>query len=360
VRHGRLTRLPSRTTLATAGGLSVAVAIGSLALGAVAGPPVPPIAVEGGPGAGETPGVAPSTPPSNAPVGSSQPGGSGRPSPSAPPGVPVIGGPLPSDLAPALARARDDRPVIYRDGCHLSVTALDAGACAYGDPNAATTVVLFGDSHAAQWFPTLERLALEQGWRLVSLTKSSCPSVDVAVWVASVKREYRECEAWRERAFERIGREAPALVVVANSRVATLLVDGTRVDATEATEAWNAGLRQTLERVRQVGADVLVIGDTPRAAVDPPACLSRHPDDVLACATETAMAVDRSWLAGEAGVAAAAGARFLDPTDLLCSPDACPAVIGRYLVQRDEHHLATPFAASLADRLGDVIAGSLP
>jgi hypothetical protein len=116
-----------------------------------------------------------------------------------------------------------------------------------------------------------------------------------------------------------------------------------------------AGLARA-RRLRGAADAVVVIGDTPRSAVDPPACLSGHAKDALACATEREVAVDEAWLGAEAETAAAEGVAFIDPTDLMCTAATCPAVIGRYLVQRDEHHLATPFAASLAERL----AAALP
>jgi hypothetical protein len=267
----------------------------------------------------------------------------------------VVGGPLPADLAPPLARARDDQPVVYTDGCHLAATEVTSPRCAYGDVGSSTEVILFGDSHAAQWFPALERLADGRGWRLTSLTKSACPSVSVTIWNGSLRREYRECDTWRAAALDRIRTARPALVVLANSRVATLLQDGRRVEAHEASDLWLNGLEATIRAIDGAAGAVAVIGDTPRSAVDPPVCLSRHPDDVLACATDRVEAVDAAWLRGEAEAATRAGATFVDPTDLVCDADTCPAVIGRYLVQRDEHHLATPFAAWLAERLGNAL-----
>jgi len=241
IRHGRLTRVPSRSALAVAGGLSLAVAVGSLALGAAAGVPAPDIVAGGGSSiadASSAPGGSGSAEASPEPDQSRVPGGSEDASPSprdtAPspsPAVVAIGGPLPADLAPPLAQARDDMPVIYTDGCHLAALDTTSPRCAYGDAGSTTEVVLFGDSHAAQWFPALERIATERGWRLTSLTKSACPSADVTVWSGSLRREYRECDTWREAMVERIVASRPALVVLANSRVATLIVDGQRVEA---------------------------------------------------------------------------------------------------------------------------------
>ena len=45
------------------------------------------------------------------------------------------------------------------------------------------------------------------------------------------------------------------------------------------------------------------------------------------------------------------GAAAIDLTDSLCSGTTCPAVIGRYLVYRDDSHLTATYAASIAGRL---------
>ena len=61
--------------------------------------------------------------------------------------------------------------------------------------------------------------------------------------------------------------------------------------------------------------------------------------------------LDTDWLATEAAVARDGGAAFVDPTGWACPTDPCPAVIGRFLVYRDQHHLATPYVIALRDRL---------
>ena len=118
---------------------------------------------------------------------------------------------------PSLEGARNDQPRTYGDGCHLAQPATTIPDCVYGDPSSSTTVVLFGDSHAGQWFPALERLATERGWRLVSLTKSACTPAQLTVWNTTFKRAYDECNQWREAVFTRLRAERPALVIVASS-----------------------------------------------------------------------------------------------------------------------------------------------
>jgi hypothetical protein len=63
------------------------------------------------------------------------------------------------------------KPKVYLDDCHVNNGEVLSGDCTYGDRSSKTTIVLYGDSHAAQWFPALEKLANENGFQLVSLTK---------------------------------------------------------------------------------------------------------------------------------------------------------------------------------------------
>ena len=191
---------------------------------------------------------------------------------------------MPADLAPSLETAADDLPVIYADGCHADVADVTPGDCVFGDPSSGVVVVLFGDSHAAQWFPALERLATDRGWRLVSMTKSACTTADLDVWNGIVKRTYDECDRWREAALERIAAERPALVVVSNSSGYKAMVDGEAVPIAEVRDRWDAASGRTLERLATLSRHVVVIGDTPRANADPPVCLSAHMDDATACA----------------------------------------------------------------------------
>jgi hypothetical protein len=76
---------------------------------------------------------------------------------------------------PGEAETKENRPQMYADGCHLNPPEAEVPECVYGNPSSKTTVVLFGDSHAMQCFPALNKLAKEHDWRLVGLTKAACP-----------------------------------------------------------------------------------------------------------------------------------------------------------------------------------------
>ena len=261
-------------------------------------------------------------------------------------------GPVPANLAPALVEAKSDRPLIYDDGCHLDPSSAVPGECVFGDPKAEATVVLMGDSHAAQWFPALDALGRERHWRLVSLTKSGCPPAEATIWVGTFDRAYTECDDWRQAVFARIAEIQPDLVVVSMTFGQTPIVDGEILNGQPARAVMVAALERSLEHLDSISGNVALLADTPRAPDDPPVCLSSNLDDALSCATARDTAVESDWLEEQAEVAREAGVSFVDPTPWVCPSDPCPAVIGRYLVYRDTHHLTTTYTMAVRSRLG--------
>ncbi len=257
-------------------------------------------------------------------------------------------GRLPRNLAPKLTAAGRDRPRVWSDGCHadVPVTAPPAG-CVYGDPAGSRTVVLFGDSHAAQWFPSLERLALTRHWRLVELTKSSCSAADLLLWHDTLKRPYTECETWRRAAIARIEQLRPGLVVVGSSfnyRPAT--------PETDLPAQWRAAWDRTFDQLQGSGARVAAIADTPYMSGSVPECLAEPANANHAGNCTRSL---RSSLRGPEQravfLAYAGRVTVIDPLSWFCT-DACPPVVGNVLVYRDSNHMTTTYATLLAPLLG--------
>jgi peptidoglycan/LPS O-acetylase OafA/YrhL len=337
IRHGRGIGTLPRRNLAMAGALSLVVATVSLGLGAQT-----TIALHG---SGAMTSLADDEAALDAIL-------------AAAPGRPVTqGGPMPPGLRPALDDARKSVPMPYTDGCEADRGQTEVSPCLYGDLQSATTVVLLGDSHGLAWFPTVERLATEHAWKLVMLGKVGCHPADMVMWDKALNREYVECTTWREAAFRRIADERPDLVIVAGFRDFKAANGDASALATGADRIarWRAGMARTLERLTPVADHVVVIGDTPQSAFDLPTCVSAHPDDLRACATPVDKAVDARWTALERQAAALGRAKFVDPAPWVCPSSPCPAVIGKFLVFRDYHHMTSPFASALANWLGPAL-----
>jgi hypothetical protein len=340
IRANRALKSAPRSSLAIAGAGSLVVALTALTLFrgpsldgvAAAGASLPPLDLPGEPSAASRdPGVS-----------------AEAATPTTAPEPTTAGGPVPEPLRSRLQIERSMVPRIFKDGCHDEATDVVVGECVYGDPTSPVSVFLIGDSHAAQWFPTLEALATTHRWRLVSLTKGSCPIAAIQVWSPSLKRASTECDDWREKVVDRIKAEHPALVVVSNSRVQRLMVDGKPIISQEHEPIWIDALRTELRELQKDADRVVLIGDTPNPKNDPPDCLSQHLDDMLACTNAKARSTNTKRARNEDTLAESIGVTWIDPTDWVCPTDPCPVVIDGYLVYRDSGHIATSFATALA------------
>ncbi len=65
-------------------------------------------------------------------------------------------------VRPSPTRAYQDLPALHHTDCVVTQTSRAFKACRFGDRNGRRTLVLVGDSKAAQWFTPLERIAKAQ------------------------------------------------------------------------------------------------------------------------------------------------------------------------------------------------------
>jgi hypothetical protein len=254
---------------------------------------------------------------------------------------------------PALADARADEDRLRRDGCLAFEAVTVPPSCGYGVKDAAFTVALVGDSHAAQWFPALERVAKHEGWRIVTFTKVACPFIDMRVTNLALKREYRECAAFNEATLARLRTLKPDLTLVSMSRIAIHPLD----PAEDTVAAKGAAVGRMLNRIPgRIG----LIVDTPYAGRDVPACLSAHVNDIDACAIARATALTDHLGALETIAAKASGARRIDLTRRICVGDPCSVVVNDRIVFRDIGHLTASYARYLAPALDAALGPLVP
>lgn len=252
---------------------------------------------------------------------------------------------VPANIDPPLFDAQAQEPEVYSNGCHLPVEVLEPRDCVYGDPNSTTRIVLFGDSHAAQWFPAIRELADENAWRLDVITKSGCPTA-----LISQDNELRDgrCDGWRENVVEWVQREKPDLVIMAARAYSYLRGDN-----------WEEGLTDTVEKMRPSVGQILLLGDTPDQRPIVPDCLAENLSSVTECLTSRADGVNTGVLDAERSVAAAFNAHFEPTTDWVCTLDGCPVVVGNLLMYRDDNHLTTNAVLLLKPYLNAVITAAL-
>jgi peptidoglycan/LPS O-acetylase OafA/YrhL len=254
---------------------------------------------------------------------------------------------VPSNLDPSLTDAPADKAAIFVNGCMRSWRDVGQSECAKADTASPTTVALIGDSHAAMWDPAFQQVAEHRHWRLETLAKVTCPLQELHIISPYLGREYTECEQWRGEIMARLKAEHPGLVVLSMSRRYHADFGFAAYDP-----AWIDTLTRTVAQLRSTGAAVLVLGPVADPQSSVPTCLSAHLDDATACAPARPVAVNSGGITAEHAATAAGGGHYADLTDLFCTPDRCPVIVGNTLVFRDDNHVTTEYAQVLAPVIG--------
>jgi len=228
------------------------------------------------------------------------------------------------------------------DRCHIHVGVTVAPKCEYGDTGSKTTIVLYGDSHAAQWLPALDIVGRKNGVKVISLTKSACPSAEV---IKELSSQYRiaDCQAFRDSSIKRISQLNPAAVIMTGMQPFT--APNSTIDS---RDWWLAGEAKALSRVNSFTKYPIYLTDTPLPRIDIPTCLAEM--DREKCDTSRPISPE-----------VAAGLIAINPTPWLCEK-TCPAVIDGIVVYRDKSHLTVAMSEYLAPQLEKELKriGALP
>ncbi|MBZ9735125.1 acyltransferase [Mesorhizobium sp. CA18] len=234
---------------------------------------------------------------------------------------------------PPLSKIGSDVPVIYRMKCHQQQKGTDATGCQLGDPAGTRTIVVMGDSHAAQWVPAIDKIAKDRKWRLVTFTKAACPVTRVTI--LDDGKPYEQCALWREKALAEIAKLKPDFVITSQSNY-TSVTQGAMIE----------GLRSVWGELTSQDVRVVAIRNTPFSLFDPRTCLGTDPAKCINPRAE----VERENIYALAA-RSVAGVTVVDMNDALCGKDSCPAVVGNIVVLRDNHHLTATYALALAPYL---------
>lgn len=252
--------------------------------------------------------------------------------------------------SPAQSRiqmARMDLPVLYSQPCDTWFHSAEVSECVYGPKDARHTVVMFGDSVLAQWFPAVAEIYLKQpGWRLVVLTKSACSAQDISYYYPRIKAMYTVCDAWRKRAIEMMVQMRPDVVIMGSTHYGFT------------PQQWISGTRLVLRRLSPVTGAIAIISPTPELGFDGPDCLAAKanwPDWLPSperCQTPLKPVTKNSVF----DLLKTASEPFrhvgvIDMRDAICPNQLCRAQRGRHIVYRDGQHITARFIRSLAPEL---------
>jgi peptidoglycan/LPS O-acetylase OafA/YrhL len=247
------------------------------------------------------------------------------------------------------SRARFDAPAIYGQGCDDWYHSDRVLLCGYGPDDATHTLVLMGDSIAGQWSPAFSQVATRHGWRLIVITKSSCPMVDEPYFYARIGREYSECERWRHAALKQVASLHPDIVVLSMGLGGTQSFSQTQ---------WIEGTARTLSALAGQVGKIYFLRTTPHIDFDGPDCLAsiagrpKWLGAAQGCETVVDDARDRQvyqWL--QQATARFPNVQTLDMNEAICPGNRCGAERNGQIVFRDSQHMTASFAQSLASEL---------
>ena len=252
-------------------------------------------------------------------------------------------------------RALTDLPVIDRDGCNVGYAPTKSPPCVFGDASSSTIVVLFGDSHAGQWFPAFDQIAKDNHWKLINLTKSACPAPALThLYDRNIGRNYDECAAWRSRTIQQIIALRPAAVITSSYSSYYLKQSG--ITPAE----WESGLHTTLSQLAQAGSHILVLHDPPAPSFDVPVCMARAAwtNSGNSCSFEPDLALNASISQLEkSATETLPNTQVADVSSLICAGEECGPSQNGAMLYRDQHHLTASYVLGLAPVLEPKVEG---
>ena len=227
------------------------------------------------------------------------------------------------------------KPINNNDGCHIHIRQTVSPKCEYGDLTSDKTIVLYGDSHAAQWLPALDLIGKKRGIKIVSLTKSACPSAEVIKELSS-QYDVKDCQAFRDSSVARINKITPLAVILTGMQPFTAPYSDV-----SARSWWLAGESKVFNRIKSATKFPIYLTDTPLPQIDIPDCLVAGRG--AACDTARPIAAE-----------VAPGLIPINPTPWLCT-DICPAIVDGIIAYRDKSHLTVEMSKHLSRELENAL-----
>ena len=252
---------------------------------------------------------------------------------------------------PALAQFVSARSTPSTECTDQSVDTAGGVVCLYGAVNAEPTVMLIGDSHAAQWLDAMDSAAGEAGVRLAVRWSPGCPAtgVNVISFEGVVRDDCGEFQANTRRAAAELHPDA-ILIGQASTYQDRILDDAGNVIVGQSQfSVWEEEYTGVLEELLKVTPTVGVIEDIPRLSFDPIECNTRViPVGDCSPTVSDAFQLNAPMEAANRAAEARAGVEIVfSANDAICGDGACQTLEADGTpIYRDFNHVGIPWAAS--------------
>jgi peptidoglycan/LPS O-acetylase OafA/YrhL len=240
---------------------------------------------------------------------------------------------LPWPLTPPVGSLRGDF-YEFPKGCGARQGQTTSRICRLGEPDAAKTLVVFGDSHAEMWMPAVLKMAHRDDWAVVPFVKLGCVS-------SSWSHRSWPCGVWYRWAINRAAALHPQ---------ASLLVGSWAGSQTPAAAV--RGMAKLMVDARRFSVSTIVVGDSPHQHRNPVDCLLSRGATMRTCSSRATL----FELQTDAAVAAATAKHrvgFMNATGWFCGRASsvavlCPLVVNRTISWVDQGHISATYGAELA------------
>lgn len=255
-------------------------------------------------------------------------------------------------------------------GCMDLVTAEmnDSGwYCVLGAEEAATSIIVYGDSHAQAMFPALARYGREHDVRVVFAAVNGCPPLFGVTRTNAPHDQVSRCRALNRRVRSLASKgnfEAVVLIsywttyMGAISRnelmTASLIRARSGESQRDAFADFKYGLRRTLAYYHGLGIPVLVLKDNPDQGQEIPMWMLRFGSVTDASINATAISAaehESNQAAANRSIVEAgrlfANVQVLSITDALCNAARCPWVRQGKFLYHDTNHLSVTGAMAV-------------
>jgi peptidoglycan/LPS O-acetylase OafA/YrhL len=212
-------------------------------------------------------------------------------------------------------------------------------ACTFGDRAGSSTMVLYGDSYAGMWFQAINAIAKNAHWRLIVLSRPSCPAAPLSVQPVGGVGDWTECDQWHRFVISYINKVDPNLLIVSQF---SFYKDPKGSYYTPGQ--WRRGLEELFARITATRTVKVVLGAIPNNYGGGP-CLVGHPHDVQACSIPRRSS-QTFFMAAERLAAAAQKARYINVLPWFCT-NTCSPIIGRFEIYLLGNHVTLGYSLFL-------------
>lgn len=245
----------------------------------------------------------------------------------------------PTDIVSLVNRWQTDVPVIYSMPCDTWYRSAEVSPCMFGKENAKKTLLMMGDSIGVQWFSLFALAAQEADWRMILLTKSSCPMVDESIYYSRIKQNYLICDQWRHDVLARVSEWNPDLIVL-----------GSAASYDFSDQQWSEGSQRIWQKLTQNNTRLLVVAGTPILGINGPQCIAKHLQNGVSDLTglcQKDQSASKAYHVALTLQQAAAGIPLVDIIDfnaLVCPQQQCRSISKSGIITfRDDKHLTDSY-----------------